>query len=47
MDILKQLQKFSLQMQVKRWADTTQENYLSQVKSFLYYFKDETNHKNF
>lgn len=41
MDILKWTDKYSTDCRLKYNSISTQENYISQVKSFLYYFKDQ------
>jgi site-specific recombinase XerD len=41
MDIRKWLDKYSIDCKLKYNSLSTQENYISQVKQFLYYFKDE------
>jgi len=41
MDILKWADKYSIDCRMKYNSSATQDNYISQVKSFLFYFKDE------
>ena len=45
MDILKWADKYSIDCRLKYNSPATQENYISQVKSFLSYFKNETEPK--
>lgn len=41
MDILKWSEKYSIDCRLKYNSSATQDNYISQVKSFLFYFKNE------
>lgn len=41
MEILRWVEKYSIDCRLKYPSEATQKNYISQVKSFLYYFKDE------
>lgn len=45
MDILKWREKYSIDCRLKYSSTSTQDNYISQVTSFLAYFKDETEPK--
>lgn len=45
MDILKWSEKYSIDCRLKYNSIQTQNNYISQVKSYLFYFKDETEPK--
>lgn len=45
MDIRKWHDKYSIDCRLKYNSEATQNNYISQIKSFLYYFKDEVEPK--
>lgn len=45
MDIRKWAEKYSTDCRLKYNSEATQENYISQVRSFLYKFKDEVEPK--